>query len=99
LKNNPTNQEEVLELKGLWNMVAYEFYGPDSNGGYQLIGVLHERRKNSARVTPESITRWEENVFGKDFDTKDIFHIKVTIDEKTVGIFRPAPFPITQKDD
>jgi len=80
-------------------MVAYEFYWPGPNGDYQLIGVLHERRKNSARITPESIALWKESVFGKDFDTKDIFHIKVTIDEKTVGIFRPAPFPITQKDD
>jgi hypothetical protein len=98
LKNNPINLEEVLELKGLWNMVAYEFYWLHPNEGYQLIGVLPERRKNSARVTPESITRWGEDVFGKDFATKDIFHIKVTIDEKRVGIFRPAPFPIPKKD-
>jgi hypothetical protein len=85
-------------LKGLWNMVAYEFYGPHPNGGYQLIGVFHERRKNSARVTPESITQWGKTIFGKDIDTKDIFHIKVTIDEKTVGIFRPAPFPLPKKE-
>jgi hypothetical protein len=99
LKNNSINQEEVLELKGLWNMAAYEFYWLDPNGEYQLIGVLHERRKNSARITPESITLWGESLFGKDFYTKDIFRIKVTIDEKTVGTFRPAPFPIIQKDD
>ena len=79
-------------------MVAYEFYWPDPNGEYQLIGVLPERRKNSARVTLESITRWGENVFGKDFDTKDIFFIQVTIGEKTFRIFRPVPFTIPQKN-
>jgi len=79
-------------------MVAYEFYCLDPKGGYQIIGVLPERRKNSARVTKESIMRWGEYIFGNDFDTKDIFFIQVTIDEKTVRIFRPVPFTITQKD-
>jgi len=79
-------------------MVAYEFYWIDPKGGYQIIGVLPERRKNSARVTKESIMRWGENIFGKEFGTKDIFFIQVTIDDKTVRIFRPIPFTITQKD-
>jgi len=81
-------------VSGTKNMQAYEFYWPDPKGGYQIIGVLHERRKNSARVTKESIMRWGENIFGKDLDIKDIFFIPVTIDEKTAGIFRPVPFPI-----
>ncbi len=76
-------------------MVAYEFYWRDPKKGYQLLGVLPERRKNSARVTSESIMQWGENIFGKDFDIKDIFHIKVTIDGKNVRIFRPTPFPTT----
>jgi hypothetical protein len=32
-------------------MEAYEVYWLDPKGGYQIIGVLPERRKNSARVT------------------------------------------------
>jgi len=83
---------------GEQRMEAYEFYWLDPKGGYQIIGVLPERRKNSARVTQESIMRWGKNIFGKEFDTKDIFFIQVTIDEKTVRIFRPVPFTITQKD-
>ena len=83
---------------GEQRMGAYEFYWLDPKGGYQIIGILPERRKNSARVTQESIMRWGKNIFGKDFDTKDIFFIQVTIDEKTVRIFRPVPFTITQKD-
>jgi hypothetical protein len=79
-------------------MEAYEFYWLDPKGGYQIIGILPERRKNSARVTQESIMRWGKNIFGKGFDTKDIFFIQVTIDEKTIRIFRPVPFTITQKD-
>ena len=61
-------------------------------GGYQIIGVLPERRKNPERITQESIMKWVEKIFGKDLDTKDIFSIQVTIDENTVRIFRPIPF-------
>jgi hypothetical protein len=78
-------------------MVAYEFYCLDPKGGYQIIGVLPERRKNPGRITQKSVTRWGENIFGKDLDTKDIFFIQVTIDENTVRIFRPIPFSIPQK--
>lgn len=56
-------------------MVAYEFYWLDPRGGYQIIGILPERRKNPERVTQESIMRWGENILGKEFDTKNIFFI------------------------
>ena len=79
-------------------MIAYEFYLRDPIKGNELVGVLPERRKNSARVTQESIMRWGKNIFSNDFDTKDIFFIQVTIDEKTVRIFRPVPFTIPQKN-
>jgi hypothetical protein len=79
-------------------MKAYEFYWLDPKGGFQIIGVLPERRKNPERITQESIIRWGENIFGKDFDTKDIFFIQVTIGEKTFRIFRPVPFTIPQKN-
>ncbi len=36
-------------------MEAYEFYCLDPKRGYQIIGVLPERRKNPARITQESI--------------------------------------------
>jgi len=79
-------------------MVAYEFYCLEPTGGYQIIGVLPERRKNPERVTQKSVMNWGEKFFGKELDTKDIFFIQVTIDEKTVRIFRPIPFTITQKE-
>jgi hypothetical protein len=74
-------------------MVAYEFYWRNPRGGSQVMGVLHERRKNFARVTRESIMRWGQTIFNKDLDNKDIF-IRVTIDEKTIGIFQPIPFSL-----
>jgi len=76
-------------------MVAYEFYWLDPRGGYQIIGILPERRKNPERITKKSVMNWGAKFFGKDFDSKDIFSIQVTIDENTVRIFRPIPFSIT----
>jgi hypothetical protein len=39
-------------------MVTYEIYWHDPIKGYQLIGVLPERRKNAARITEGSIINW-----------------------------------------
>ena len=79
-------------------MVAYEFYWLEETGGYQIIGVLPERRKSPERITQKSILNWGENIFGKEVDDKDIFFIQVAIDEKSVRIFRPIPFTITLKE-
>jgi hypothetical protein len=79
-------------------MEAYEFYWLDPKGGYQIIGILPERRKNPARVTQESIMRWGQNIFGNGIDTEDIFFIQGTIDEKTIKFFRPVPFTMTQNE-
>ena len=79
-------------------MVAYELYCLDSAGGYQIIGVLPERRKNPERITQQSILNWGEDIFGKDLNTEDIFSIQVTIDGKNFRIFRPVPFIITHKE-
>jgi hypothetical protein len=77
-------------------MDAYEFYRLDPIGGYEIIGVLPERRKDSARITQESVMNWGGIFFGKDLDPKDIFFIQVTIDENTGRIFRPTPFFVSQ---
>jgi hypothetical protein len=79
-------------------MLAYEFYWLDPKGGYEIMGVLPERRKNSARVTQESIMQWGKTIFNKDFYPKDIFFIKVVMDQKTGRIFRPPIFTKPQKE-
>ena len=79
-------------------MVAYEFYWLDEVKGYQLIGVLPERRKSLERITQKSILKWGEKIFGKELDTKDIFFIQVERDERNVRIFHPTPSAIAQKE-
>jgi hypothetical protein len=78
-------------------MVAYEFYLCDPARGYELIGVLPERRKNSERITHKSIMGWMEKIFGDKLSTKDIYFIQVTINEYTGRLFRPTPAFVTQK--
>jgi len=77
-------------------MVAYKFYWLDPIEGYELIGMLPERRKNPVRITQASIMNWGDKFFGKKLAIKDIFFIQVTIDENTGRIFRPTPFFISQ---
>ena len=78
-------------------MVAYEFYWLDPIKGYELLGVLPERRKNPERITRKSVMGWMEKVFGNKFSTKDIYFIQMAINEYTGKIFRPTPAFATQK--
>ncbi len=89
----PKESEKEIVLKRLQNSLgeqrigAYEFYWLDPKGGYHIMGVLPERRKDSARVTQESIRQWGKTVFGEGFYPKDIFFTQVTVDEKTFNLF------------
>jgi len=60
-------------------MVAYEFYCRDEKEGVHFIGVLPERRKNSARITQESIMNWGAKVIGNNPEVKEIFFTQVAI--------------------
>jgi hypothetical protein len=51
-----------LEGKEL-EMEVYEFYWHDLEKGYQLIGVLPERRKTPTRINQESVLNWAINLF------------------------------------
>jgi len=78
-------------------MEAYEFYWFNPLKGYELLGVLPERRKNSERITQRSVMGRAVNIFGDNLSTKDIYFIQVTINEHTGMIFRPTAVFITQK--
>jgi len=54
-------------------MLVYELYAFDKIKGYELIGVLPERRKNPVRITKNSIMNWARMLSGDDRDSKDIF--------------------------
>jgi hypothetical protein len=82
-------------------MVAYEYYWRDPKTpikGYQLIGVLPERRKIDKRITKDSVINWVEKYFCKNLNMNDMFFIQVSIDRNTGRIFRPNPVFITKKE-
>ena len=65
-------------------MVGYELYWHDPIKGYQLIGVLPERRKNPKRITKESVLNWGEKYFGNNLNLNDVFFIEVVINGELI---------------
>jgi len=61
-------------------MLAYELYIFDQINGYELIGVLPERRKNSKRMTEDSVMSWGRMLLGDNADNKSLYFKKVTLD-------------------
>jgi hypothetical protein len=57
-------------------MMVYEFYWRDPVKGYQIIGVLPERRKNPVRITKESVLNWGEKYFGNNLNLDEMFFIE-----------------------
>jgi hypothetical protein len=78
-------------------MIAYEFYLHNTVKGKELVGILPERRKDPSRITQESVLHWAETVLGNSLSNKDIYYIKVTINEDRGNIFRPTPFFVTHQ--
>ena len=72
-------------------MIAYEFYWRDPIKGYQLIGVLPEKRKNINRITYESIMKWGKMLLGENIDINDIFFIEKKIDKEPVSLVQKLP--------
>jgi hypothetical protein len=77
-------------------MVAYEIYLDDPIKGYQLLGVLPERRKDPARINEGSIINWGRNFFGKGLDINSIFILQLKTDKNSGKSSPNAPFFITQ---
>jgi hypothetical protein len=60
-------------------MVVYEFYWRDHEGKDNLIGILPERRKDSERITQESIINWARKVVGDETAVKEISFFRVEL--------------------
>ena len=73
-------------------MKGYELYRRDPIKGYQLIGVLPERRSNPKRITKESVTNWGKIYFGKNLEENDMFFFQLMTDKNTGRISRTNPF-------
>jgi hypothetical protein len=64
-------------------MVAYELYLFDELKGYELIGILPERRRDPKRITKESVLKWGRMLIGDSADEKNIFFKQIKIDHMT----------------
>ena len=60
-------------------MVAYEFYLRDGQEMPRLLGILPERRKNSARINHESIMNWVKKLLGDDESLNNIYYVPVNL--------------------
>ena len=72
-------------------MIAYEYYCRNDMKGYELLGVLPERRKDIDRVTPKSIIGLGKKFWGDNVDMDNILFIRISIDKMTGEISRPKP--------
>ena len=70
-----------------FDLLAYEFYWINPLKGFELIGILPERRKNPKRITEESVINWGKMLFGE----KGFFYKVVTITEDTGKFIRVTP--------
>jgi hypothetical protein len=74
-----------LEIeRGIYDMVGYELYWRDPIRGYQLIGVLPERRRNQKRITRESVLNFGKKYFGNKLDLNEMFFLEVEIDGMSI---------------
>ena len=72
-------------------MVAYEYYWHDEIKGFELIGVLPERRKDSKRATEESVMGFGKKFWGDNMDNGNILFIRVGVDKMTGELLHPKP--------
>jgi len=61
-------------------MLAYELYTFNKQKGYEIVGVLPERRKDPMRITDASVTNWGKTLLGDLVDSKNVFFRRVAID-------------------
>ncbi len=60
-------------------MVAYQFYWNDGTGKEYLIGILPERRKDSARISNRLIMNWVRGIVGDSVHFRNVYFIRVDI--------------------
>jgi hypothetical protein len=78
-------------------IIAYEFYLRDTLKGYQLVGILPERRKDPKRKNRDSIRKWGKKLIGESIDSRELFFIQVTIDRETGRIYPRTAFSLANE--
>ena len=72
-------------------MLAYEIYWLDPIKGYELVGILPERRKNPKRIPEKSIINLGKKLLGDNVNVNNMLFVRRTIDNTTEEIFRLKP--------
>ena len=67
-------------------MIGYELYCWRDSKGYELIGVLPERRKNPQRLTKESVLNWGQKYFAIELNLDDMYFVEVEINEEAISL-------------
>ncbi len=70
--------------RALRDIVGYELYLYDPIKGYQLVGVLPERRRSPERITKQSVLNWAEKYFGTDLNLKEMFFLEANINVESI---------------
>jgi len=70
-------------------MITYAFYWLEEVDKVHFIGLLSERRKDSERITQESISNFVRTILGNKADIDNLFFIEITLDEGTGQILCP----------
>jgi hypothetical protein len=76
-------------------MVAYEIYSYDEINGYNLMGILPERRKDPKRITKESVLKWGRMFLNGTEEGKNIVFKQIVIDDvshEMIEVKEPSPF-------
>ena len=79
-------------------MLAYEFYRHDEAKGYELIGILPERRQKPERITKISILNWAKMILEGETDVGTIFLLKINITDDTREIVHLGPLRTFQEE-
>lgn len=87
-----------IEIASCFYMLAYEFYRHDEIKGYELIGILPERRKKPERITKISILNWAKMILEDETDIGAIFLLKINIRDDTREIIRLGPLRAFQEE-
>jgi hypothetical protein len=67
-------------------MVGYELYSWRDPKGYELIGLLPERRNDPQRITKESVLNWGRKYFAIQLDLDDMYFVQVEINEEAIPL-------------
>jgi hypothetical protein len=67
--------------RGGSSMLSYQFYCLDEKGEGHLIGILPERRFNSARINDRSVMNWAKEIIGSGCHGRRIHFVRVNMPE------------------